>query len=721
MRSHWLRRCTTLAAAAVTAACAPAGPSAQAPAPVVRVDTVRLVDTVGARLAVPDTALKAGRFDNGKMWTFEYPPLDYFREAYGFAPDSAWFRTARLGALRLPNCTASFVSPDGLVLTNHHCARESAVAVGRPGEAPMDSGFYAATLADERRIPDLYLDQLIAIEDITAALDTVADDARDAATETLTAAIAERHGGEAAGIEVEAVSLWNGAKTSAYVFRRFDDVRLVMVPELQLGFFGGDPDNFTYPRYALDMSFLRVYVDDKPYRPEVFFRLSVAGVQDGDPVFVIGNPGSTNRLQTVAQLEYRRDIGDKALLEFLTSRLNAMRDYRDAFPAQADSIDILNKIFSLSNSEKAYGGMWRGLQDPVIMARRADAEAAFQAAIARDPTLQTRYGNLIARMAELQTRKQPYAADAHAWAAFGAPDWTSATTLRGIWAAQYLNARRGGAPAEALAGLADQLKAVGHQPTGLQERLLAARLTDLQRAYGDTAALVRGILEGATPAERARAIVSQSALADSARAVAALEGGTISDADPAAVLATKLLPRFFQYQSGFGAVTQEEAAVALELGRAHFAVYGTSEPPDATFSLRIADGVVKGYDYNGTRAPVFTTFYGMYDRFRSFPGVPDWQLPTRWQKPPAAFDLGTPLNFVATADIIGGNSGSPALNRNLELVGLVFDGNVESLPGDYIYLPEKNRTVAVDARGILEALRDMYRATRLVQELTQTR
>jgi hypothetical protein len=704
----------------VAAACAPAS-SSQAPGPVVRVDTVRIVDTVAARPAVPDTALRAGRFDNGKMWTFEYPPLDYFREAYGFAPDSAWFRAARLGALRLPNCTASFVSPDGLVLTNHHCARESAVAVRRPGEAPMDSGFYAVSMADERRVPELYLDQLIAIEDITAALDTVAADARDQAAEVVTAAISERHGGEAAGIVVETVALWNGAKTSAYVFRRFDDVRLVMVPELQLGFFGGDPDNFTYPRYALDMSFLRVYVDGKPYRPEVHFRWSVTGAQDGDPVFVIGNPGSTNRLQTVAQLEYRRDIGDKALLDFLTSRLRAMQDYRQAFPAQADSIDIVNKIFSLSNSQKAYGGMWSGLQDPVIMARRADAEAAFRAAIAKDSSLQARYGTLIGQMADLQTRKRAFAADAHAWAAFGAPDWTSATTLRGIWAAQYLNARRGGAPADALTGIVEQFKSVGHQPPGLQERLLAARLVDLQRAYGDTAAVVRGILGGATPQERARAIVSQSALADSAKAVAALDAGTLSETDPAVTLATALLPRFVTYQQGFGAVTTEEEAVALELGRAHFAVYGTSKPPDATFSLRIADGVVMGYDYNGTRAPVFTTFYGMYDRFRSFPGVPDWQLPARWTKPSPDFDLGTPLNFVATADIIGGNSGSPALNQKLELVGLVFDGNIESLPGDYIYLPEKNRTVAVDARGILEALRDMYGATRLVQELTQTR
>jgi hypothetical protein len=721
MRIPVMLRFSPLAAVLFGTACAPAAPSSQAPAPVARVDTVRIVETVAARPAVPDSALQAGRFDNGKMWTFEYPPLDYFREAYGFAPDSAWFRTARLGALRLPNCTASFVSPDGLVLTNHHCAREHVVAVQRPGETSLDQGFYAATLADERAVPDLYIDQLIAIEDITAAMDSVSAEGRDAAAEAVNAGIAQRYGGETAGIVVETVSLWNGAKTSAYVFRRFTDVRVVMAPELQLGFFGGDPDNFTYPRYALDMSFLRVYQDGKPYRPEVYFHWSAEGVKDGDPVFIIGNPGSTSRLQTVAQLEFRRDVGDKAIFSFLTDVMTAMQDYRRAFPAQADSIDIVNKIFGVSNSQKAYGGIWRGLQDPVIMARRADTEARFQAALAKDPALKARYGDLIARMAEVQSRKRAFAADFEAFVALGAPDWTPATFMRGLWASQILNARRGGAPAEALAGITERFKAVGQQPPGLQERLLAQRLAAVQRAYGDTAALVRQLLGGATPAERARAIITQSALADSAQAAAALDGGTLSETDPGVVLTATLMPKFFAYQQGYGAIGEEENAVALEIGRAHFAVYGTTMPPDATFSLRIADGIVRGYDYNGTRAPVFTTFYGMYDRFRSFPGVPDWQLPPRWTKPSADFDLGTPLNFVATADIIGGNSGSPALNQKLELVGLVFDGNVESLPGDYIYLPEKNRTVAVDARGILEALRDVYGAKRLVQELTGSR
>jgi hypothetical protein len=236
-------------------------------------------------------------------------------------------------------------------------------------------------------VPGLIIDQLIAIEDITAAVDSVPEDQRDAAVSAATTRIAARHGGDSAGIVVEPVALWNGARTSAYVFRRFTDIRVVMAPELQLGFFGGDPDNFTYPRYALDMSFLRVYRDGRPYQPEAHFKWSAAGVRDGEPVFVIGNPGSTSRLQTVAQLEYRRDVGDRALVDFFTSHIGAMEAYRAAFPVQAESVDIRNKIFGLSNSLKAYTGIWSGLNDPVIMARRQDAEARFQAAIARDPSL----------------------------------------------------------------------------------------------------------------------------------------------------------------------------------------------------------------------------------------------------------------------------------------------------------------------------------------------
>ncbi len=677
--------------------------------------------------------VRAGRFDKGKMWTFEYPPLDYLQETYGFAPDSSWLERARLGALRLPNCSAAFVSPNGLVMTNHHCARESVTQVNRPGEELLDDGFYAPSLDEERAVDDFHADNLIAIVDVSAEMDValrgvgvVTDEgrtaAREEATEQITSRLTEEYGGEDAGIVVEVVSLWNGAKTSAYVFRRYTDVRLVMAPELQLGYFGGDHDNFTYPRYALDVSFFRIYdANGEPLQSDHHFAWSEQGVEEGDAVFIIGNPGSTSRLQTVSELEFRSAVGDKAIVELLTSRVRALQEAYQEDPEAGDAMDLRNTIFSLLNSEKAYTGMWMGLQDPVLIARRRDAERMFREAIERDSVLLRQYGDVLDQMEQIQEEKQELAADYAAFLAIGNPDMTSATLMRALWGFQYVSGRSAGAPAQALAGPEGQFRAVGDQPLGMQRRLLAARLHDLQRHLRDDDAIVRRILQGRTPQAAAEEIIGRSVVADSARAVQALGDGSLTMTDPALQMVSAFLQRFGTFQSRFANLSEREGSVALALGRAHFEVDGTAIPPDATFSLRIADGVVKSYEYNGTRAPVYTTFYGLYDHYHSYGPDSEWKLPERWLNPPATLDLSTPLNFISTADIIGGNSGSPVLNRDLEVVGVVFDGNIESLPGDYIYLPEVNRAVAVDARGILEALDKIYDADRIVLELTSGR
>ncbi len=678
---------------------------------------------------VPELTVPAGRFDNGKMWTFEYPPLDYFREEYNFVPDEAWFEHARLGALRLSNCSASFVSPSGLVMTNHHCARESVVAVSQEGEKLLDNGFYAPSLAEERHVDDFYADQLIDIVDVSAEVDAAlaaafSDEARAAARETvseqITTRITEEWRTEEAGIEVEVVSLWNGAKTSAYVFKRYSNIKLVMAPELQMGFFGGDPDNFTYPRYALDISFFRVYDDDdQPLQPDHHFEWSEKGVEEGDAVFIIGNPGSTSRLQTVSQLEYRGAVGDKAILELYGSRAAALQAFYDEDPEAGDAIDLRNTIFSLLNSEKAYGGIVKGLQDPMTIARRRDAERKFRTRIESNPGLQQQYGDLFDRMADIQEQKLELADDYGAFLALGSPNFTSSILLRGVFGFQYVQGTAAGAPPAALAGVEEQLKGVAEQPRAMQVHLLAARLSDMQRHLGDDDPAVSGILRGRSPKEAAEAIVSQSALTDSASAVQALS--TLTMTDPAVRMVTAFLQRFGAYQGRFPALVEQEGELASLLGRARFGVYGTSIPPDATFSLRIADGVVKSYEYNGTRAPVYTTFYGLYDHYHSYGADTEWTLPERWLNPPATFDLSTPMNFVSTVDIIGGNSGSPVLNTDLEVVGVVFDGNIESLPGEFIYVPDFNRSVTVDARAILEALDEIYDADRIVLELTTGR
>ena len=698
---------------------------AEAPAPAVAPEAA-----APPRVAGLDT-VRAGRFDNGRMWTFENPPADYLRGTYGIDADSVWFRRARLGALRIPGCSASFVSGDGLVLTNHHCAREHISAVSREGESLLDDGFYAESMEEERAIEEFEADRLIAIRDVTAEMDTALEgineprarsQARESAEEEIAARIAEEFGGEDAGIEVEMVSLYNGGRTSAYIFRRYTDVRMVMAPELSIGYFGGDPDNFTYPRYALDFSFLRVYEDGDPLdTSENFFRWSETGVERGDAVFMIGNPGSTSRIQTVAELEFRRDISDKGLLAFVNNRIDALEAFHDMDPDAGEAMDLRNTIFSLINTQEAYGGILRGLHDPVIMAKRRDQERMFQEALDADPALAEEYGELIARMAELQEQKAEQAGGFGSFLAFGSPDYESAVLARALLAFQYANGTRAGAPAEALAGVMESLREVPDQPPALQELLLAARLRDIAASYGADSQLAQSVLGGRSPEDVAVSIVAESVLSDSARAVDAVPSGNVGLGDPAMQLLGTLISGIGPFQQALGPISAQEEQIAAALGRARFEVYGTDVPPDATFSLRIADGVVSEYEYNGTFAPVLTTFYGLYDRHYSHvaggTGDGEWDLPGRWLDPPGDPDLSTPMNFVSTNDIIGGNSGSPLVNADLELVGLAFDSNTEGLSGEYIFLTDRARAVSVDVRGILEALEEVYLAERIVEEL----
>ena len=676
--------------------------------------------------------VQAGAFDNGKMWTFDAPPTDYLRDTYGFAPGEDWYARARLGALRIPSCSASLVSRSGLVMTNHHCAREFVTQVTAEGENLLDDGFYAATLADERAVTDFEADQLVDIVDVTPEIRTAVDAAgdpgarsalRDSLTEAVAARIEDERGGEDAGIEVEVVSLYNGGLYSAYVFRRYTEAKLVMAPELQLGYFGGDPDNFTYPRYAMDFSFFRLYGDDgEPLRTDDHFQWSGSGAAAGDLVFVIGNPGSTSRLQTVAELEFRRDVEMPAIMAFLESRIEAINGYIEGREEEPGIDEVRNSVFGLLNSQKAYAGMLEGLQDPYVIARRAASEAAFRQALEADPALGEQYLTLFGEMAELQDTKATLAEEFKGFAAFGSPDYESALILRTLAAFQYTFGQRQGAPAEELDAYVEQLREVGNRPAGLDEALLRARYDDLIGAFGEDDPVVQALLGGRSPEGAAAAMMATSAMADSARAEEALLGGTLDPgSEPAFGFIQGILGRFGPFQGLLSTVIPREEEVSARLGRARFEVSGTSVPPDATFSLRLADGVVTGFPYNGTVAPAHTTFYGLYDRHYSNPGSEEWALPSRWMDPPSTFDLSTPLNFVSTADIIGGNSGSPVVNRDLEVVGLVFDGNIQSLPGDYIYIPDENRSVAVDVRAILEALQEIYGAGRIVEELTTGR
>ena len=677
-----------------------------------------------------DEAFRAGRFDNGKMWTFDTPPIDYLRETYGFSPDAGWFDEARLAALRIPGCSASFVSPHGLVMTNHHCARSAVVAVTRDGEDLLTEGFYADALAEERRAPDMYADQLIAISDVTdevvEALDAAETDAERAQIrQDVLAAITERlvnaAGGEAAGFHAEVVSLYNGGRYAGYTFRRYDDVRVVMAPELQMGYYGGDADNFTYPRYSLDFAFLRVYDDTgNPLETSTYFPWSDTGVEEGTLVFAIGNPGSTFRLETVAQLEYRRDVREPIVLDFLRNRARALQAALDENPNNAAVKAQRNSLFSMLNAQKLYEGRVTALNDAMIMARRADTERQLREALEADEALQAAYGDLIGRMAELQGERRALAQDFGAFFILTNTTFNSAALARALYAYRYLTEQQSEATEAPLDRLRQQILAVPQKPRAVDERQLAVQLQDFETFFGADDAIAQAALQGETPEAAARRLFDTSALADSARAADALMAGTLSLDDPLLQAVATFATRYADFQSANAGLGEQEQDLAGRLGRARYAVYGTAVPPDATFSIRLADGLVQGYEYNGTVAPPYTTFYGLYDHYHSYGPDSEWDLPEQWLDPPETFDLSTPINFVSTADITGGNSGSPIVNRDLEIVGLVFDGNIESLSGDYIYLPDRNRAVAVDARGMLEALDDIYDADRLVLELKGT-
>jgi hypothetical protein len=674
---------------------------------------------LGAQTVEIDTI--PGEFDFGKMWTFEDAPADYFSATYGFDASPEWFERVRLSVLRVPGCSASFVSGDGLVATNHHCIRGRLPAVQRAGESLLDDGFHAGSLAEERRIPGYYTDQLIAIEDVSDEVHAAVDratttEARRAAREEAMAAARDRLRSLHGDVHVEVRALYHGGRYSAYVFRRFRDVRLVLAPELELGFFGGDSDNYTYPRYSLDFAFLRVYDDEgRPHQPERWLTWSVDGVSEGSAVFVVGNPGATSRLLTMGQLELLRDVVVPANVGALGDRLAAMRAFYAADPEAGEAMNLRNVMFSLSNSLKSFSGRLDALRTPEIMTRKARSEEAFLAALRSEPSLRERFGGVVEQQAALQVEKRALADRYSGFRMLGSPTGSSATMRRALAAAELLLARRAGDDGAA-AVLSRRAADVADLPGALEEALLAVRFEELARYLGPEHELTRLALAGRPPAEAAAALLRESALARQATTGPALERRDL-ERDPAVRLATALLPVFAEYAREWDRLSALETELAAELGRARFEVYGTRIPPDGTSSPRIADGVVLPYPYNGTLAPIHTTFFGMYDRHHAHTPHPDWALPDRWLPAPAGLDLATPLNFVSTADTYGGNSGSPSITPTLEIVGINFDRNIEGLSRDYIYLPEQGRNVMVDVRGITESLRHVYRADRILAEL----
>ena len=660
----------------------------------------------------------------GTMWTFDAPPLDYWRRTYNFAPDQKWLDHVRLASVRLPNCSASFVSSRGLVMTNHHCGRDCTASSSPPDSNYIQTGFAAGTLADEKKCAGLYVDQLQSIQDVTSRVRsaiTGKTPAEQAAQRTAVISQIQTECNQQTQLTCQVVTLYQGGMYSLYRYRRFNDVRLVMAPEGDIAFFGGDPDNFTYPRYDLDLTLLRVYENNQPFAPTDYLKWSGAGAVENELVFVVGNPGSTGRLNTISQMEFLRDVGYPATLAAYKRGLAIYAELARTDTSAARRYQ--NDVFGVANSQKAVTGYRTGLLDTLSMAKKRAFERELRARIAADPRLQAQYGStwdaIAAAQRELATfnpqlRYQGFGGNSRLLNIAG--QLVRIASESGKPDSVRLPAYRG----PAISNMTAQLSQAIPIDTAFERLAIAAQLRAAQGELGPNDPFVRLALAGRTPEAAAAALVRGTRLTDPAFRTSLLQGGApavAASTDPMIALARDIDPLNRVVTARANALNAIIASNSEKIGQALFAAYGTALPPDATFTLRISDGIVKSFPSNGTIAPYKTTFYGLYERSAAFDDRDPFKLPKRWVERKANLDLATPYNFVSTNDIIGGNSGSPVINRNAEVVGLVFDSNIEGISNRFIFSTDIGRTVSVHSRGITEALRKMYDGSRIADEL----
>jgi hypothetical protein len=680
----------------------------------------RIIALLVAIVALAPAATVA---DEG-MWTIDHFPVAQVAQAYHFTATPAFLEHIRASSLRLPGCSGSFVSAGGLVMTNHHCARGCVAALSDPQHDFIATGFYANTPQDERTCPGFQIVSLLGIthvtKQVTAATAGATGAAYNAKQRAVFASLESTCANGDPQLQCQVVSLYHGGLYDLYRYKKYTDVRLVFAPEETAAFFGGDPDNFTFPRYDLDCAFLRAYENGKPAVPPDYFRWSPAGTRDGQLVFVPGNPGSTSRLLTQSELEEVRDDALPRTIRGESELRGLLTQFSSESPEHARI--ARNALFGDENGLKGNWGREEQLLDPAFMARKAAAERAERAAVARNPALRTKYAGAWDAIAQAERRNRDLGL-LFAWReAQGAPGaylGTARTLVRAAAERAKPNAQRLREYQDAtLPQLQARLAAPVPVYPDLERVTLAHNLTKMREWLGEDDPYVRAVLGNDAPRTVADRIVAGSKLGDPAVRKALYDGGAAAIAastDPAIVLMRDVddLARAIRKQY------EDEVEAPLRLNdekvaQADFALHGLTTYPDATFTLRVTYGSVRGYQENGQAVPPYTTFAGAY---RHATGSDPFALPKSWLDARTAVNPSTPLNFVLTADIIGGNSGSPVIDAQGRVVGLIFDGNIESLGGAYGYDIEKNRAVAVDSRGLLQALRTVYHADRVAGEL----
>ncbi len=670
------------------------------------------------------------RADEG-MWTFDNLPIRQLKERYGFEPTPEWIAKVRSGSVRFNSGgSGSFVSSHGLVMTNHHIAADTLHKISTAAKDYFQDGFLARTREEEVKSPDLELNVLVGIVDVTDRVNARVTKGMDAAASSKARRQAkaeiEKESFDRTGLRSDVVTLYRGGRYHLYTYKKYTDVRLVFAPEHAIAFFGGDPDNFEFPRYDLDVAFFRAYEDGKPAKPAHHLEWGEGGTKEGDLVFVAGHPGSTSRLNTVAHLEFLRDVSLPQRLALLQDREEFLLEYgrRGAEALRQASQDL----FGIQNSRKALIGRLAGLRDPALIEGKAKAERALRERIAADPTRHEAYGSAwdkIAHSFDAARRIGRPVLFLEGGAAFNSELFDIARTIvRLVEEDAKPNAERLREYGDA--GRASLERAL-YSPAPIyaeyEEAKLARSLAFWRRSIGESDPTLVRVLNGRTPAETARKLVSGSRLADVAFRKELVKGGRESvaasddsmirlahDVDADARALRKIVEDEVE-----GVQTAQYALIAKAL----FEDKGTSTYPDATFTLRLAFGVVKGFESDGKRVPAYTTIGGAFVHAASHGNSDPYALPASWfeARDAGRLDLRSPLNFVTTSDTIGGNSGSPVIDRSGAVIGLNFDRNRYGLARDFGYDDRFGRNIAVDVRGITEAIRSIYHADALLREL----
>jgi hypothetical protein len=693
----------------------------------------RAAAVAAASFAMLSSTLQA---DEG-MWLYSNPPLKQLKEKYGFEPTPQWLEHLQKSSVRFNSGgSGSFVSADGLVMTNHHVGADDLQKLSTKDKDYLKDGFHARDRKDEIKCKGLELNVLQSIKIVTPTVNAAvtADMAPADAFKARQAKIAELEksvADEAKGIRADVVTLYAGGEYHLYTFKKYTDIRLVFAPEKQAAFFGGDPDNFEYPRFDLDMCFFRVYENDQPIKCEHYLKWSAAGSKEDELIFVSGHPGRTNRQNTVAELEYLRDVGYPYVLQRLNRAEVLIKAWVDRSESNRQKGE--DELFGIQNSRKARIGGLQGLLDPKLLGRKkADEERlrGYIAAVLKDGKL-------------TDTGKADFEAAAKAFDTIAKAEKTRAGMIK-----EY-TLLEGGAGfnsqlfgyARTLLRYADEMKkdAKDRLPefgaarlASLKHRLtsdepvyddfemlkLADSLSMLAAHYGADDAFVKQVLAGKSPRERAFELVSGTKVKDPKYRERLFTEKSAPHHEPMFDLARLVDEKARAVRKKFETEVDEPKRQAhAALAKARFQMDGANTYPDATFTLRLSYGTVKGYKEDGKDVPAFTTMAGLYERSKEQGNTGPFELPKRWEEKKQSLDLKTPFNFVSTADIIGGNSGSPVVNKNGEVVGLIFDGNIQSLVLDFIYDGEVARAVSVDSRAMVEALRKVYDAAWLADEL----